>query len=133
MIIDDTLDNSKFINLSGADSSFSLVEVALVSGLHESWLAQEVVSELCWVLRLLHLSFSPSIAHSFVRACKSLGLLLYCIAFLQEVSQPNLNESSGGHLRFGCAGSNCSTCLKREGFFILGAMRKEAVVNMFPA
>ena len=84
MTIDDTLDNTKFINLFGADSSVSLVEVALVFGLHESWLAQEVVSELCWVLRLLHSIFSPSIAHSVVRACESLGLLLYCVVFLQE-------------------------------------------------
>lgn len=94
---DDTQDNTKLTNLFAADFSVSLVGVALVFDLHVSWLVQEVVSELCLFLRFLDSSFSPSIAHSFAGACESLRLLVDRIVYLNEVSQPNQNESSGGH------------------------------------
>lgn len=71
MTIDDTRDNTKLANLFGAEPSVSLVEVAGVFGLHESWLAQKVASEVLLVLRHIHLSFSHLIAHSVVRACES--------------------------------------------------------------
>ena len=116
MTIDDTQDNTKLTSLFAAESSVSLVGVALVFDLHVSWLAQEVVSELCWFLVFLDLSFSPSIAHSFAGACESLRLLVDCVVCIHEVSKPNHNESSGGHLRFG------SPCLERGIFFVLRAM-----------
>lgn len=101
MTIDNTQDITELANLFVAESSVSLVGVDLVFDLHLSWLAQEVVSELCWFLRCLDLSFSPSIAHSFAGACESLRLLVDRVVCLHEVGQPNYNESSGGNLRFG--------------------------------
>lgn len=102
MTIDNTQDITELANLFVAESSVSLVGVGLVFDLHLSCkLAQEVVSELCWFLRFLDLSFSLSIAHSFAGACESLRLLVDRVVCLHEVGQPNYNESPGGNLRFG--------------------------------
>ena len=68
---DEILADTKLTNSFGAKSSVSLGDVALAFGLHKSWLAQEVASEICWVLRLLYLRSSLSVAHSVVRASES--------------------------------------------------------------
>lgn len=86
MTIYDTQDSTKLTNLFAAESSVSLVGVALVFDSHVPWLAQEVISELCWFLGFFDLCFSLSTEHSFARARESLRLLEDGIVYLHEAS-----------------------------------------------
>lgn len=115
---DDIHDNTELTNLFAADPSVFLLGVALAFDLHVSWLAEEVVSELCWYMGVLDLKISPSTAHSFAVAGESLRLLADGFVCLHEVSQLNHNESSEAQLPFTLSGSEYLPCLERRHFSI---------------
>lgn len=65
-VSNDHQDNKKLTSVFAAESSVSLLGIALVFDLLVSWLAHEGVEELCWCTGVLDLSFPPSPAQGLV-------------------------------------------------------------------